>query len=156
LIARNKKVHAALLGLVLMGSAMVMSDGLLTPAISVISAVEGLKIPFPDVGYNLIVPVSWYELYTILIYIYMLNIVGLTMYAFYLVASFFFCFSLFNNLAQIELENLLLQSFYFGCFLLPVSVYGISLPSNPASLEFIILGTPSISLYEPKEMDLPV
>ncbi|CAG8495598.1 10248_t:CDS:10 [Cetraspora pellucida] len=56
-IKRSKTVQSILLGVVLLGSSLVMSDGLLTPAISVISAVEGMAVPAPGLT-PAIVPIS--------------------------------------------------------------------------------------------------
>ncbi|CAG8776770.1 42818_t:CDS:10 [Gigaspora margarita] len=47
-IKRSKTVQSILLIVVLLGSSLVLSDGLLTPAISVISAVEGMEIRVPS------------------------------------------------------------------------------------------------------------
>ncbi|KAM7494731.1 hypothetical protein LguiB_029340 [Lonicera macranthoides] len=44
LLERHKSLHTALLILVLLGTCMVIGDGLLTPAISVFSAVSGLEL----------------------------------------------------------------------------------------------------------------
>ncbi|RHZ89426.1 hypothetical protein Glove_14g19 [Diversispora epigaea] len=56
-IKRSKLVQRVLLVLVLFGTALVLSDGLLTPAISVLSAVEGITIPAPSLT-NATVPIS--------------------------------------------------------------------------------------------------
>lgn len=45
LLEKHKSLHTALLILVLLGTCMVIGDGLLTPAISVFSAVSGLEFP---------------------------------------------------------------------------------------------------------------
>src|SRR5581483_10240450 len=55
-IARSKFVQNFLLVIVLLGASLIMSDGLLTPAISVISAVEGITIPAPSLANGLTVP----------------------------------------------------------------------------------------------------
>jgi len=47
-----------LLVIVLFGASLVMSDGLLTPAVSVISAIEGIAIPAPST-HKAVVPISW-------------------------------------------------------------------------------------------------
>ncbi|CAG8443311.1 27574_t:CDS:10 [Dentiscutata erythropus] len=57
IIKRNIVVQNLLFGLVLFGSSLVMSDGLLTPPISVISAVEGIAVPAPSLA-PAIVPLS--------------------------------------------------------------------------------------------------
>ncbi|KAG9302558.1 hypothetical protein G9A89_007262 [Geosiphon pyriformis] len=57
LIARNKRVQELLLILVALASSLVLSDGLLTPAISVLSAVEGLKVPINHMEHA-VVPLS--------------------------------------------------------------------------------------------------
>lgn len=44
LLERHRRLHTALLILVLLGTCMVIGDGLLTPAISVFSAVSGLEL----------------------------------------------------------------------------------------------------------------
>ncbi|CAG8622604.1 1225_t:CDS:2 [Funneliformis mosseae] len=56
-IARSKLIQNALLIIVLFGASLVMSDGLLTPAVSVISAVEGIAIKAPSLE-TYIVPIS--------------------------------------------------------------------------------------------------
>ncbi|RHZ88653.1 hypothetical protein Glove_21g63 [Diversispora epigaea] len=56
-IKRSKFVQRILLVLVLFGTALVLSDGLLTPAISVLSAVEGIVIPVPSLQ-SATVPIS--------------------------------------------------------------------------------------------------
>ncbi|RUP09311.1 potassium transporter 4-like protein [Jimgerdemannia flammicorona] len=50
LIQRNPLVQRMLLVLVLFGTSLVMSDGLLTPAVSVLSAVEGITVPAPQLA----------------------------------------------------------------------------------------------------------
>ncbi|CAI2170500.1 6808_t:CDS:10 [Funneliformis geosporum] len=57
MIARSKFIQNALLIIVLLGASLVMSDGLLTPAVSVISAVEGIAIKAPSLK-AFIVPIS--------------------------------------------------------------------------------------------------
>src|SRR5271156_4316456 len=47
-IKNNKFVRIALLGWTLFGASCVMADGLLTPAVSVISAVEGIVLNCKD------------------------------------------------------------------------------------------------------------
>src|SRR5690349_15970850 len=44
---RKSKRRGALLGLALFGSALLYGDGMITPAITVLSAVEGLKVATP-------------------------------------------------------------------------------------------------------------
>ncbi|CAG8656773.1 9558_t:CDS:10 [Gigaspora rosea] len=56
-IKRSIVVQNILLGVVLFGSSLVMGDGLLTPPISVISAVEGMAVPAPSLT-PAIVPIS--------------------------------------------------------------------------------------------------
>ncbi|KAF0552654.1 potassium transporter [Gigaspora margarita] len=56
-IKRSIVVQNILLVVVLFGSSLVMSDGLLTPPISVISAVEGIAVPAPSLT-PAIVPIS--------------------------------------------------------------------------------------------------
>ena len=56
-ITRSKFVQEALLVVVLLGASLIMSDGLLTPAISVISAVEGITVPVPSLKYGMTVPI---------------------------------------------------------------------------------------------------
>ncbi|MCW2621502.1 MAG: kup, partial [Frankiales bacterium] len=46
-----------LVGLAVAGASLFYGDSVITPAISVLSAVEGLKVPFPSVG-HLVVPVA--------------------------------------------------------------------------------------------------
>ncbi|CAG8519132.1 9318_t:CDS:2 [Diversispora eburnea] len=57
IIKRNKLIQKILLVFVLFGTSLVLSDGLLTPAISVLSAVEGIVIPAPSLKSS-IVPIS--------------------------------------------------------------------------------------------------
>lgn len=47
--ARSKR-RAVLIGIGLFGTALLYGDGMITPAISVLSAVEGLEVSFPGVG----------------------------------------------------------------------------------------------------------
>ncbi|KAF0381855.1 potassium transporter [Gigaspora margarita] len=56
-IKRSKTVQSILLIVVLLGSSLVLSDGLLTPAISVISAVEGMEVRVPSLESG-VVPIS--------------------------------------------------------------------------------------------------
>ncbi|RHZ60185.1 hypothetical protein Glove_357g24 [Diversispora epigaea] len=56
-IKRSKLVQRVLLVLVLFGTSLVLGDGLLTPAISVLSAVEGIIIPVPSLS-SATVPIS--------------------------------------------------------------------------------------------------
>jgi KUP system potassium uptake protein len=58
LIQRRKVPHAAVLvTLGLLGAGLFFGDGMITPAISVTSAVEGLKVAAPGLG-HLVVPIS--------------------------------------------------------------------------------------------------
>ncbi|MBV9473664.1 MAG: KUP/HAK/KT family potassium transporter [Solirubrobacterales bacterium] len=58
LIRRRKVVHAAVLvTLGIFGASLFFGDGMITPAISVLSAVEGLKVVDPGLG-HLVVPIS--------------------------------------------------------------------------------------------------
>src|ERR1700743_1438465 len=58
LIARKKVPHtAALVTLGLLGAGLFFGDGMITPAISVTSAVEGLKVATPSLA-HLVVPIS--------------------------------------------------------------------------------------------------
>ncbi|CAG8626206.1 5763_t:CDS:2, partial [Ambispora gerdemannii] len=56
-INRNKKIQGVLLLFVIFGASLVLGDGLLTPAISVISAVEGMIVQAPSLE-NAVVPIS--------------------------------------------------------------------------------------------------
>ncbi|CAG8656752.1 5260_t:CDS:2, partial [Racocetra persica] len=56
-IKRSSAVQTILFGVVIFGSSLVISDGILTPAISVISAVEGIAVPMPGLTPT-IVPIS--------------------------------------------------------------------------------------------------
>ncbi|CAG8522090.1 2006_t:CDS:10 [Ambispora leptoticha] len=56
-IKRSKKVQIVLLILVMLGASLVLGDGLLTPAISVISAVEGMEVQAPNLE-KAVVPLS--------------------------------------------------------------------------------------------------
>ena len=53
----TKKVGVLVLVLGLGGSALLYGDGLITPAISVLSAVEGLEVTVPSIS-NLVIPIS--------------------------------------------------------------------------------------------------
>ena len=53
----TKKVGVLVLVLGLAGSALLYGDGLITPAISVLSAVEGLQVTVPSIS-NLVIPIS--------------------------------------------------------------------------------------------------
>jgi KUP system potassium uptake protein len=57
-IKRHKFVQNFLTIVVLLGASLIMSDGLLTPAISVISAVEGIAVASPPT-HGAIVYISW-------------------------------------------------------------------------------------------------
>ena len=57
LLSRNKILQKILLVVALFAASLIMSDGLLTPAISVISAVEGMSVPIPSLS-NAVLPVS--------------------------------------------------------------------------------------------------
>ncbi|KAH9626150.1 hypothetical protein KSS87_006828 [Heliosperma pusillum] len=48
-LEKNKKLRTALLLLVLFGASMVIGDGVLTPAISVLSSVSGLRVAVPNI-----------------------------------------------------------------------------------------------------------
>ncbi|KAI5071060.1 hypothetical protein GOP47_0013311 [Adiantum capillus-veneris] len=48
LFERYKQARIALLVLVLLGTSMVIGDGVLTPAISVLSSVQGLQVAFSE------------------------------------------------------------------------------------------------------------
>ncbi len=54
---RRPQVKAVLIGLGLFGVALFYGDGMITPAISVLSAVEGVKIAVPSLG-SLVVPIT--------------------------------------------------------------------------------------------------
>ncbi len=54
---QNAKWHRVILVLGLMGSAFFYGDSVITPAISVVSAVEGLEVPLPHIS-SLVVPIS--------------------------------------------------------------------------------------------------
>lgn len=56
-ISKSKAAQTCLLVLVFFGSSTVISDGLLTPAVSVISAIEGMAVSAPSLR-NAIVPIS--------------------------------------------------------------------------------------------------
>ena len=58
LIKRNVPGHSSVLFFVaIFGSGLLLGDGMLTPAISVISAVEGIHVIFPDLS-NWIIPIT--------------------------------------------------------------------------------------------------
>ena len=54
---RRPQVKALLVGLGLFGVALFYGDGMITPAISVLSAVEGVKVAVPSLG-SLVVPIT--------------------------------------------------------------------------------------------------
>ncbi|EFJ18940.1 hypothetical protein SELMODRAFT_233460 [Selaginella moellendorffii] len=54
----RKAVHMILLLVTLLGTCMVIGDGTLTPAISVISAVQGIQVQVSSLGQNIIVAIS--------------------------------------------------------------------------------------------------
>jgi KUP system potassium uptake protein len=54
---RSSQVKALLIGLGLFGVALFYGDGMITPAISVLSAVEGVKVAVPSLG-SLVVPIT--------------------------------------------------------------------------------------------------
>jgi KUP system potassium uptake protein len=56
-VAANPRAGAAVMGLGLFGAALFYGDGIITPAISVLSAVEGLAVAAPALG-RAVVPVS--------------------------------------------------------------------------------------------------
>ncbi|CAG8522071.1 2005_t:CDS:2 [Ambispora leptoticha] len=56
-IYRNKKIQGVLLAFVILGASLILGDGLLTPAISVISAVEGMEVQVPSLASG-VVPLS--------------------------------------------------------------------------------------------------
>jgi KUP system potassium uptake protein len=59
LIARKKVPRtAALVTLGLLGAGLFFGDGMITPAISVTSAVEGLKVATPGISHSLIDPIA--------------------------------------------------------------------------------------------------
>ncbi|CEQ41632.1 SPOSA6832_03369 [Sporobolomyces salmonicolor] len=64
-------VRCGLLLFVLFGACLTMSDGLLTPAVSVTSAVEGIAVPFPSVNKS-VVGISC----AILVLLFLLQMVG--------------------------------------------------------------------------------
>ncbi|XP_052186947.1 potassium transporter 2 isoform X2 [Diospyros lotus] len=61
LLERHKFLHTALLILVLLGTCMVIGDGLLTPAISVFSAVSGLELSMSNHQYA-VIPITCFIL----------------------------------------------------------------------------------------------
>jgi KUP system potassium uptake protein len=54
---RSPRLKAVLVGLGLFGVALFYGDGMITPAISVLSAVEGVKVAVPSLG-SLVVPIT--------------------------------------------------------------------------------------------------
>jgi KUP system potassium uptake protein len=54
---RSGKVKAVLIGLGMFGVALFYGDGMITPAISVLSAVEGVKVAVPSLG-SLVLPIT--------------------------------------------------------------------------------------------------
>jgi KUP system potassium uptake protein len=54
---RSGKVKAGLIGLGMFGVALFYGDGMITPAISVLSAVEGVKVAVPSLG-SLVLPIT--------------------------------------------------------------------------------------------------
>ncbi len=57
LVGIKRGRHAAIIAIGMLGAALLFGDGAITPAISVLSALEGLKIPVPAIG-PYIVPIS--------------------------------------------------------------------------------------------------
>jgi KUP system potassium uptake protein len=64
-------VHAILFAWVLFGTTLTMSDGLLTPAVSVVSAVQGLSVGIPSVA-NSIIGIS----VGVLVVLFLIQIMG--------------------------------------------------------------------------------
>src|SRR6188768_1354030 len=54
---RGTRAHAVLIALGVFGAALLYGDGVITPAISVLSAVEGLQIAAPGLG-HLVIPIT--------------------------------------------------------------------------------------------------
>ncbi|XP_078175907.1 potassium transporter 7-like [Carex rostrata] len=54
----SPRLKKAVLVIVLFGTAMVLSDGVITPAMSVVSAVSGLKVGIPDLKQDTVVMIS--------------------------------------------------------------------------------------------------
>src|ERR1700742_1407831 len=54
---RRRQVKALLIGLGMFGVALFYGDGMITPAISVLSAVEGVKVAVPSLA-SLVVPIT--------------------------------------------------------------------------------------------------
>jgi KUP system potassium uptake protein len=65
LLKRNSKKYTRWLFLMgILGAGLLLGDGMITPAISVISAIEGLKVISPEFS-HLIVPISFVILFTL-------------------------------------------------------------------------------------------
>ncbi|GLU03072.1 hypothetical protein SLE2022_202900 [Rubroshorea leprosula] len=58
ILERTSSLKTVLLLLVLMGTSMVIGDGILTPAMSVMSAISGLQGEIPGIGSNAVVVIS--------------------------------------------------------------------------------------------------
>jgi KUP system potassium uptake protein len=56
-VLRRRMAKAALVALGIFGASLFYGDGMITPAISVLSAVEGLKVVSPDL-HSLVVPIT--------------------------------------------------------------------------------------------------
>ncbi|MDT7573870.1 MAG: system potassium uptake protein, partial [Pseudonocardiales bacterium] len=56
-LSRRRSTRAVLIALGIFGAALFYGDGMITPAISVLSAVEGLKVAAPGLG-SLVVPIA--------------------------------------------------------------------------------------------------
>ena len=57
-IRNNPVLKWALLTLTIVGASFVAADGLLTPAVSILSAIEGIMLPVPTLGANSVVGIS--------------------------------------------------------------------------------------------------
>lgn len=58
ILEKHQKLRTVLLIVVLLGTCMVIGDGVLTPAISVLSAVSGIQVAAPDLHDHVIILVS--------------------------------------------------------------------------------------------------
>ena len=55
---RPKRAPTFLLWLLMLGAGLLFGDGIITPAISVLSAVEGLQVATPELGHAVVVPIT--------------------------------------------------------------------------------------------------
>ncbi|MCL9683134.1 potassium transporter Kup [Legionella maioricensis] len=97
---KSKKFPRALFLMGVIGAGLLLGDGMITPAISVISAIEGLKIVSPDFSY-LIMPAS----FVILLVLFLCQRFGTTVISFFfgpILLSWFFIIAILGIRAIVE------------------------------------------------------